>query len=206
MNCKCEIIKNNICRYLSKIFSELKYYLIIFAIFFTLAFVTGILTAAKYSSDITYDNFLNQTILEFLKKEKGIFSLFLSYYFWFFLLSIFVILFTKNIFFSILETLIFMLFSYIVGFDLSVFIYSFGLVGIIFGIFIYGLLMILVAITFIIIISIATKKMKCKNVYCSCEERKELRKIYFVFLILGLMFLYLICILLSILHIFVIIE
>lgn len=206
MVCKLSLIKDRLLGGFCKILNELKYYLIIFTIFFIIAFVTGILSASKYSQDITAENLINETLLEFLKKEKGVFSLFFSYYFWFFTLSLFIILFTKNLFINILEVIALMLLAYIIGFDLCVIFFSFGLVGIIFSIFIYGILMLFVCMTLIFILSFATKLLKNKVNCLVSRDKRGLKSVYLTFLILQFVILYVLCILLSILHIFVIID
>lgn len=204
MKYKFEFIKDRCFRIFSKIIKEYKYYLILFTVFFVIAFATGILTARKYSNDLTADNFINQSIVEFLKKEKGVFSLFFSYYFWFLLISFFTYLFTKNILLNVLEIIFFMLLSYIIGFDLCVFIYAFGVVGIIFGIVVYGVFIVLTALTYILILSIVTKKLKQQT--HTCSDIVEMRKIFWCLIILAGVMLFINCILLSILHIFVIID
>lgn len=206
MNCKCVIVKDRLCNTFVKLIKDLKYYIILFLIFFIIAFITGFLTASKYSSGLSYSNFINEKIVEFLKKEKSTLSLFLSYYFWILLLSLFTICFTKNLFLNILEIISFMLYSYIIGFDLCVFIYSFGIIGFVFGVFIYAVLMILTMLTYLFILAIATKILKNKSVCIGKGNIKDIRKTYFLLLLLQCFILFLLCILFSILHIFVIID
>ena len=204
MRKKCEVFKTNFYRFLSRLVREYKYYIIAFTIFFLVAFSTGIFSAAKYSSDLTEDNFINSALLEFLKKEKGFWGLFFSYFIWVFILSVFAILFTNNILCNILETLGFMLFSYIIGFDLAVMFFSFGIVGIIFSIFAYGFIMVIVSFTIILIFSIATKNMRTQC-FSRCSQ-KEILKLYLFIVGFQLFLLIIFCIMLSFLHIFIIIE
>ena len=199
-----EVLKDKIYRFSVKLIKEYKYYLIIFSIFFLLAFVTGIFTALKYSMDLSVDNFINKALLEFLKHEKGFWGLFFSYYIWLLLICVFVIFFTKNVLCNIMEILAFMLFSYIIGFDLIVMFFSFGIVGIIFAVCIYGLLMLMICLTVILLLSIATKNMK--NKCTDVRACSEISKLYLLLCVAQGVFLLLFCILLSILHIFVIIE
>lgn len=199
-------LKDRLFSIAKDILINLKYYLIIVALIFTISFVTGIFTAYKYAGDITAENFIHQSLLSFLKNDKSIFSLFLSYYFWFVIFSILVIFFTKNVFINIIEIVALMLCGYIIGFDLVVFVLSFGFVGIFFGIFIYGILMILNCALVVVILSIATKNMKEKISCNSIQDRRNLIMTYLCLLILSAIILFLFCILLSILHIFVIID
>lgn len=200
------VIKDRCFRSLKELIIRYKYYIIIYSILFVIVFATGIFTALKYSKDLSPDNFINKTMLEFLKKEKGVFSLFLSYYFWFFLLSFIAMFFTVNVFINIIEILASLLLVYIIGFDLCVMFFSFGIVGIIFSIFVYGLIMMLSFICFIFIISISTRLLKSGNYVCSRSEKKEILKTYLFFLIILTILLYLLCMTLTILHIFVIID
>lgn len=204
MRNKCEVFKTNFYRFLSRLVKEYKYYIITFTIFFIIAFVTGIFSAAKYSSDLTEDNFINGVLLEFLKKEKGFWGLFFSYFIWAFVLSVFAILFTNNILCNIIETLGFMLFSYIIGFDLTVMFFSFGIVGIIFSILVYGLIIVIVSFTIILIFSIATKNMRTQC-FSRCGQ-KEIIKLYLFLMGFQVFLLIVFCIMLSFLHIFIIIE
>lgn len=204
MNCKYDLFKHNLNCYFKKIFLNIRGYFLLYLLLFIIAFITGIFTASRYIDDISYDNMLCTMLIDFLKRDKGIFSLFFSYSIWYLTFILFIVFFNKNIFCGIVNVVVLFFFSYIIGFDLCVIIVSFGLTGIIFGVFVYGLFSILAFLSLIIIISLSFKRFRLKYSLCG-EERKELMCNYILFAVLGLASILLACILLSIMHIFVII-
>lgn len=199
-------IKYTIFGEASKLFALYKYYLLVFFIFFLIAFITGIMTCSHYSADITTDNIINVYLLGYLKKDSSYLSFFLMLSVYFLIFSLFIVIFTRNQFISIVQCVIFILFSYILGFDTCVIIITLGLSGIIFGILVYALLSILIIINIIILMSIACKRLKDRKKSCQTFEHSQYVKLYILFIIIGEILLFLLSILFGIIHIFVIVD
>lgn len=138
MKTKLIRIKETILRSICRLFQVYKYYLIVFFIVFLIFFITGIMTCAKYSSDISCGNLINKYMYSFLTRELSYISFFLVSTIFFVLASLIFLLLTNNLFFKILDILILILMSYIWGFDICVIILTLGLAGVFFGAIVLG--------------------------------------------------------------------
>lgn len=183
-----------------------KYYLLIFAIIFLIAFITGIMTCINYSSSISTDKFINIYLLSYLCKDTTYLSYFLMLGLYYLLVTLFVMFFTRNWFVIIVDGILLSLLSYILGFDTCVFVSTLGLSGVIFGVLIYGILMITVMLTIIMIMSIACRRVRDKKNICEMVESSQYFKMYIVFLLLGALILFFHAITLGVIHIFVIVD
>lgn len=183
-----------------------KIYIIVFAIIFLISFITGIMTCINYSSSISTDNFINVYLLSYLKKDTSYISYFLMLGLYLLIITLFVIFFTRNVFFVIVDGVVLVLTSYIFGFDTCIFVMTMGLAGVIFGVLIYGLLLIVVFLGIIVILSIACRRLKDRKNVCEVIENSQYWKMYLIFTILTIATLFIHSILLGIIHIFVIVD
>ena len=131
---------NYFLRCASKLFVKYKYYLLVFFVFFFISFMTGIFTCSAYISDISCDNLINGYLLSFLKNDSSYFGFFLVCSLYFLIVSLIFILLTWNIFFIVVDVIILSIMGYVFGFDLCLIVVSLGLAGVVFGIFIMGLI------------------------------------------------------------------
>ena len=190
----------------SKLFVFYKNYLLVFFILFLIAFITGIMTCSHYASSIDCEKLINSYLYSFLCRDSSYMSFFLILSVYFIIIAVLFFFITNNVFLVVVDIVVLILTSYILGFDLCVIIISLGLSGVIFGILIFGLFGILVVSILICILSISCKRIKERRRSCESFEKSVYMKLFFVFLLLGVAFLFLLCILLSIIHIFVIVE
>lgn len=198
--------KNYFCQNISKLFKQYKYYLLVFFLIFLVCFITGILTCSEYASSISCDNLINKYLLGYLTKESSYLSFFLMLSVYFILIALFVIFFTRNSFVVIVDGVVLSLVSYVLGFDVCVVILSLGLSGVVFGIFVYGLLGILSLFFLILIISFATRRIREIKLSCDGMSRGEYVKFYSIFIMLAEVVIFIMSILLGIIHIFVIVD
>jgi hypothetical protein len=106
----------------------------------------------------------------------------------------------------VVDCILLSLMSYIFGFDICIVILSFGLAGVFFGILILGLLGLLVFFIFLIIISIACKRFFISKKACDNNSNSFYVRIYMLLLALSTALLFLLSLLFSIIHIFVIVD
>ena len=203
MNENCIRAKYHIYSLIRKFWLEYKVYIIIFSILFLLAFTTGILTCSKYSDIIEVDRLIDKYLLNFLKLEINFFTYFIYLTVFYLLYALFVIFLTRNKFFIVVDVIIFLLLSYILGFDLFIIISSLGLAGIICGILFRAILGIVLFYLIILIIAVAIKRYKMR---CYCVTHKEIYKAYFILILFGIVTIFLFAIMFSVIHIFVIID
>lgn len=199
-------IKDYIINITSKFLSCYKVYLLVFFILFLIAFITGVMTCSNYASSIDCDKFINNYLYAFLCRESSYISFFLILSFYFLVLAILFFFVSCNAFFVVVDTIILILSSYILGFDICVMILSLGLSGIIFGVIVFGVLGILVMIVLMALLSITCKRLKERKNSCETLDKKSYIQMFFVLVLLGVTFLFLFSLLLSIIHIFVIVE
>ncbi|MGN0960807.1 MAG: hypothetical protein ACI4PF_01255 [Christensenellales bacterium] len=199
-------IKYTILGETGKLFGIYKYYLLVFFIIFLICFITGILTCASYSADISCGNLINKYLHSYLCKDTTYIGFFLMLSLYFLIFTLFITLLTRNVFIIIIDGIIFVFFSYILGFDVCIIVISLGLAGVIFGILIYGLLNILIFINIILIISIACKRVKDRKKMCHTFDNSQYIKIYIFLIVIGEILLFLLSILFGIIHIFVIVD
>lgn len=192
----------NLISLFGKIFNTYKYYIITLVIVFLIAFITGIMTCTEYLDNIDCSNLINKYLLNFLKKESTYIVFFLMLSMYFLIIAIFIILFTRNYFMFIIDYILLALLSYIFGFDICIFIMNLGIAGIFFGILVLGLFGLVIFISLITIISIASKKVRNKD-FC---DNKSYFKLYMIFIFISEFALLLLSLLLGIIHIFVIVD
>lgn len=183
-----------------------RYYLIIFAIVFLISFITGVMTCVNYSSSISCEKLINIYLLSYLKKDSSYISFFLMHSLYFLIVALFVTVLTRNIFVIIIDGVILSFLSYILGFDVCVVIISLGLSGVIFGVLVYGLLQLCVMLCLIVLMSIASRRVRDKKSVCQIYENSQYVKMYCVFFVLAILILFVLSILFGIIHIFVIVD
>lgn len=189
-----------------KIFEKFKYYLLGFFILFLISFITGVMTCSNYSSIVTCDNLINKYLLDYLMKENTYITFFLALSFFFLCINLFVIFATRNIFIVILDSVVLLFISYILGFDCCILIISLGISGIIFGSIVYGLLCIFALFSLIFVMAISINRYKEKKKNCEIFDNSKYIKLYIFFITLGELLLLLMSILFGIIHIFVIVD
>ncbi len=198
-------IKNSISSTASKFIMQYKLYLLVFFVVFLIAFITGISTCAGYASDIECSNLINKYLYSFLCRDLSYISLFLVYSLYFSLLALFIIIFTGNLFFAIIDCILIALASYIFGFDLCVVCLCLGLSGIILGCIVGGILGLLIFFLLILILSIACKRYRDYRRHCYDTGDIKYWKIYLSIILLAMLIFFVGCLLFSIIHIFVIV-
>ena len=205
MKRRIQEIKQSFIAFFVKVIKNYRKFLIIWGILFLIAFITGIFTASEYSKDLTCENLINIYLYGLLKRETTYFSFFLTMAIYYIFLSLYVYFTTKNRLMVIINTIIIMLASYIYGFDLFVIFVCLGLSGIIIGFITLGIMGLCVAFLFLLMYSIIVKN----NLNKSCESREDKLQVFKVSLLLislSVLILFLISLVFSIIHIFVIVE
>jgi hypothetical protein len=198
--------KFNILYQAGKFISFYKNYLLVFFIVFLIGFITGIMTCSHYSNIITYENLINKYLIKFLTKEHKFTTFFLILSAYFIIISLVAILFTKNIFMIVIDFVVLLLTSYIFGFDLCIIILSFGLAGVIFGVVVLGLMGFLIFTFLQLILSVAMKRCIVAKKSCDGLKSSHYAKVYCLLIALSLFCLYIMCMLFSIIHIFIIVD
>lgn len=197
-------IKNYFFSSAGRFFKYYKKYLLVFFIDFLFGACTGIFTASGYSSDLAIDNLINNYLYSFLSNEMSFFSYYLTLLIFLILIFSFSMFLVRNKFMVCVNIFLLFIMSYIFGFDLCVIVVCLGLSGIIFGVLFYGMLGIVVFSLYICIMSISSKnaiaKDKCNNSF------KEIINENMPFILMAIVVLFLLCLLFSIIHIFVIVE
>lgn len=206
MKTKFSRIKYSLCNWISRFLICYRSYLLIFFIIFLIAFVTGIMTCSHYSSSITCENLINKYLYDFLIKDSTCISYFLKLSAYYIIISLCVVLLSKNLFLIIVDCFLIFFMSYIYGFDLCIIILSLGLSGVVLGILILGVLGVLLFLIFMLIVSIATKRYFINKKSCDGVQGSTYFKLYLLLIIVSEIILFVMCQLFSIIHIFVIVE
>lgn len=199
-------VKNYILDNTSKFLSCYKICLLVFFIIFLIGFITGIMTCSHYSKSITYENIINEYLLKFLACEYKFttYSLILSI--WFILISLFVIFFTRNLLMVVVNGVFLALMSYIYGFDLCVIIISFGLAGVVLGILVLGILGVILFLLFMLVLSVATKRFWINKKFCESVSQGYYFKIYLFIICLSIAIIFIMSMMFSVIHIFIIVD
>ena len=206
MNDRYYRTRSSVISCIVKFLKNYKTYLIIFSIVFLIGIITGILTCMEYSADVTCENLINKYLYNFLINEVNFFSLFLSMGIMLVIVVCLVGILTRNKFFVILDGILLSLMAYVYGFDLCIICNCLGLSGVIFGILFWGVLGVCIFALIIIIFSIACKRVRDYKNSCKSFSNSDYFKLYICITILTLVVLLVMCILFSIIHIFVIVE
>lgn len=183
-----------------------KGWLAIFLVVFLLSFITGIMTCVHYLDIVTYENLINEYLIELLSKKSTYLSFFLMLLLWFSVVIVVVIYCTKNIFFVVVDFCLLALMSYIWGFDICIVVMTLGLAGVIYGILFLGVLGLVVFGIITLIISIACKKFFVTKNVCDNEMKREYFKVNCLLILLGIAILFVMSLLFSSIHIFVIVD
>lgn len=206
MKTKFSRIKYSFFNWISRFLICYRSYLLVFFIIFLIAFITGIMTCSHYSSSITCEHLINKYLYDFLTKESTFISYFLKLSAYYIILFLCIIFLSKNLFMIIVNCFLIFFMSYIYGFDLCIIILSLGLSGVIFGILILGVLGVFLFLTFLLIISIATKRYFVNKKSCDGVQSGSYLRLYLMLIIVSEIILFVMCLLFSIIHIFVIVE
>jgi len=199
-------IKNNFFLTLVKILRYLKVYLILFGIVFLITFITGIMTCVNYLNVVSYENLINKYLMNYLSKESTYLTFFLMMSLWFVVVSLLSYLLTKGYFFIVVNFLVLAIMGYIWGFDICIIVMTLGLAGVVFGVLILGVLGFLLFFVIVLILSLVSKKFTTYKNFCDNESRKNYFKLLILFLIIGILIIFIISILFGIIHIFVIVD
>ena len=201
-----ERLKGILSNIIFKFFSCYKIYMLVFFVVFLIGFITGIMTSASYASSIDCEHLINSYLYNFLIRESTMFGLFLTLAIYLCIVFVLMITLSKNMFLIVIDSILLFLMAYIYGFDLCIIIVTLGVAGVFFGILIWGLLGVLLFFILISLLSLICSKVREEKRSCSSNEKSYYVKAYIVFLIISLFVLFLMCILFSIIHIFVIVE
>ena len=206
-------MKDAVCRFydlvkncLIRLTNNHKGWLISFGIVFLTAAITGIMTTINYLDIVTCDNLINKYLLELLAGERSYISLFLISCFWLLLTILFVIWFTKNIFFVVMDFLLLSVLSYIWGFDICIIVMTLGLAGVVYGVLVLGLIGIIIFSIIIYIFSIACKKFVTTKNTCPTELNRQYLVVFLCFTVVGILALFVMSLLFGSIRIFVIVE
>ena len=88
----------------------------------------GVCVAIKYSNDIKLENLSDSNLIDFIKGDKGVWSLFFSYLIIFLINFFLIVLINFKPLFSVFSVFILMVKGYLIGFDLTVLIVLYGLI------------------------------------------------------------------------------
>jgi len=189
---------------LVRILSKYKWYIIVFFIILLIGYITGVLTASKYASDLTCDNLINVYLYSLLKKEIKPITYFIILSIFYGLIVLFFVFFTRNKFMVLLDAFLLFLIAYISGFDICVICVCLGLSGILLGVLTYGVLGLVVFFNLCTIMAIACS-------VSGCQRNGELNmrglwQVYGVMFLVSILCLFLISFIFSFIHLFVIVE
>ena len=189
---------------LVRILSKYKWYIIVFFIIFLIGYITGVLTASKYASDLTCENLINVYLYSLLKKEIKPITYFIILSIFYGLIVLFFVIFTRNKFMVLLDAFLLFLIAYISGFDICVICVCLGLSGILLGVLAYGVLGLVVFFNLCTIMAIACS-------VSGCQRNGELNmrglwQLYGVIFLVSILCLFLISFIFSFIHLFVIVE
>lgn len=186
-----------------RIIRAYKGFFILFFSLFLLGFVTGIFTAGGYASDLSAESLINEYLYKVLTKSTKSITYFLILSFYFAIVVVFSGVFTRNIFFVVVDCIIMLLASYVWGFDITIIFVCLGLSGIILGTLTYGLIGVLFFVNLSLVFSVAsTLSFRRRN----CEiSGRGLGALYFSLFGVGEVYLFFISIIFSLIHIFVIV-
>ncbi len=186
-----------------RVIKAYKGFLILFFSLFLLGFVTGIFTAGGYASDLGADSLINEYLYKVLTKDTKSLTYFLILTFYFSLVVVFSSVFTRNIFFVVLDAIIMLLSSYVWGFDITIIFVCLGLSGIVLGFLTYGVIGLLFFLNLSLIFAISSF-LSFKRRNCEISGR-GLGSLYFSLFVVGEIYLFTIAIVFSLIHIFVIV-
>lgn len=187
-----------------RIIKAYKGFLILFFALFLLGFITGIFTAGGYASDLSAESLINEYLYKVLTKNTKSITYFLILTFYFSLVVVFSGVFTRNIFFVVVDGIIMLLSSYVWGFDITIIFVCLGLSGIILGFLTYGVLGVMFFINLSLIFSVSSS-LSFKRRNCEISGRGYF-SLYLSLFLVGVIYLFLISIIFSLIHIFVIVS
>lgn len=186
-----------------EIIKRYKGFLLFFCAVFLLGLVTGIFTAGGYSGDLDAESLINEYLYNVLTKSSKTLTYFLILTFYFAVVVLFSSLCTRNVFFIVVDSLLMLLMSYVWGFDITIIFVCLGLSGIILGFITYGVIGLLFFINLSLIFSVASTLSFSRR---NCEIMgKDFALLYFSLFLVGVVYLFLISFVFSIIHIFVIV-
>ncbi len=189
-----------------KLFDYHKGWLFVFSIVFLLTFITGIMTCVHYLDIVTYENLINKYLINLLTKKSTYLTFFLMHLLWLLLGVIFIVLFTNNIFFVVVDFVFLALMSYIWGFDICIIVMTLGLAGIVYGVVLLGVLGVIIFFLIMFIMSVACKKFFVTKNICDNETKKKYFKLICVLVLICVAILFVMSLLFSSIHIFVIVD
>ena len=198
--------RDSIGLWFKRIINTHKWWLIVFCVVFLISFITGIMTCVNYFDVVSYENIINKHLSDLLIGEKTYISFFLIMCLWFLVIFFFLIWFTKNIFFVVVDFILLSLMAYIWGFDICIIVMTLGFAGVIYGIIVLGVLGIIIFLNITIILSLVCKKFFEFRNNCSNEIMREYFWQYFILVILGILTLFIMSLLFSSIRIFVIVD
>lgn len=196
----------NCFQWFKKIFNMHKGWIFSFGIVFLISFITGIMTCVNYLDVISCENLINKYLLNLLTKSSTYLTFFLMMLLWLSLVFIFSIFITKSTFIVVCNFLIFALMSYVWGFDICIVIMTLGLAGVVYGVLILGVLGVFLFFIVILMFSILCKKYYVLKKNCNRDINNNYLKLYIILFLVGLVILFVLSILFSSIHIFVIVD
>lgn len=189
-----------------KIVTHHKGWIFLLSIVFLIAFITGIMTCVHYLDIVTYENLINEYLINLLSKKSTYLTFFLMMLFWFLVLILTIVLFTKNIFFVITDIILFALMTYVWGFDICIIVMTLGLAGVVYGVLLLGILGVSLFFVIILAIAVVCKKFFITKNICDNETKSNYLKLFCLFILLGTAILFVMSFLFSSIHIFVIVD
>ena len=166
--------QNRIKGKISNFLKTNKVLIIICLALFVFFFFVGVFTVNKHKSDFEIDNIFNKYFLKFIKGDISWLTLFFSY----FIISLIVFLLLSFLSFSsfliIIDLFFLCLISYLVGFDVSIYIISFSFFGLLN--FLIFMLLPMIIILFLGVVFICVKFRRCREIkkfgkYSCCKEK-----------------------------------
>lgn len=194
-------ISNILTSCLSRIFKKFKWQILIYGVLLLLSFLTGIFTCVSYLGKVEVSNLINKYIYEFLTRDKSVISYFFTMSIWFALFAICAVVFRKSKFFIFIDIIACMLALYIAGFDIVILCTCLGFFGAVISIISFGIVGMFFYCILILLITMISNR---EFVTSSCNNFDY--KNYFVLVLIGVILQFLIILLFSPIHLFVIVE
>lgn len=163
-----------------------KVLIIICLTLFVFFFFVGVFTVGKHKSDLELDNMFNKYFLKFINGDKSWLSLFFTYLIISVIAFLILAIFSFSSFFVVIDLLCLSFFSYLIGFDITLYIISFSFFGLI-NFLIFMLLPILIIVFFtIVFICIKFKKSLDIKKYgrYNCLNENYFKNVIFIFLVI----------------------
>lgn len=168
--------------------------IIVLALISLFGILTGCFTVGKHSSSIESSNISNQTFVDFVEGDAGVWALFFKCILYYLVLCIIAIFLNIKPFCVTFNIVALIIYCYLSAFDITAFILLYGLSGILYSIFILIPFFIILLMIYIFISAIAINNNLMRSKFgknCFCDF--SLGKVYIILICVGVLILLLEC-------------